>query len=119
MADMIEIPLERAQAFRNLLSAAQRWRSERVGNTANVPWPAAKELLAAVAALDPEPCDHPRSWRIYRVASANADEVCARCATVIVAGLTPLPIPSDDPPPGPVLDDPPTSSPPESSPSSP
>jgi hypothetical protein len=91
--DFVEIPLGRAQAFGGLISAARSWRGSLVPSTSTALWGPTKNLLEAIAALDPKPCDHPRSWRVFRAKSANADEVCGYCGTIVVGGLTESPDP--------------------------
>jgi len=114
----IEIPLSRAQMFGELISAARGWRGGLIPSTSTGLWGPTRNLLSAIAAFDRPPCDHPRSWRVYRVLASDADEVCGYCGSSVVTGLTERPEPSDataSAAPGPVSDDPATSSPPESS----
>jgi hypothetical protein len=89
MSDMVEIPLDRAQAFGALLAAAMEWRDGLIPKTSTGTAPSTVKLLHALTAFDRPPCDHPRSWRVYRSQAQDADEVCARCGTAVVAGLTP------------------------------
>jgi hypothetical protein len=115
-----EIPVERARLLRDLLSAAQTWRGSLIPSTSTGVWMPTRNLLAAIAALDPVPCDHPRSWRVFRISSLNADEGCGYCGTTLVAGITqgpPSPLVLDTI--SPALGDPATSSPQESSSSAP
>lgn len=90
---MIEIPLERAQQFRDLLVACRSWRGSLIPRTSTASWGPVQDLLGAMAVFDGPPCDHPRSWRTYRDQHLQADEVCGRCGAVVVPGLTPLPVP--------------------------
>jgi hypothetical protein len=118
---MVEIPLDRARQFRDLMLAARAWRGGLIPNTSTSTLVPARLLLEAIAALDQEPCEHPRSWRIFRARLADADEVCGYCGTTLVGGLTEIPVPIDRPllPVDRGSDDPGTSSPPGSSSSSP
>jgi hypothetical protein len=118
---MIEIPLERARQFRDLIAAVRHWRGGLIPSTSTGAWGPTKDLLEAITVFDRAPCDHPRSWRIYRDASASADEVCGFCGTTVVGGLTARPVPPNRPllPVEPESDGPATSSPPESSSSAP
>ena len=118
---MVEIPLERARQFRDLVGAARAWRGGLIPSTSTSTLLPTRNLLEALAALDRAPCDHPRSWRIYRSQSAGADEVCGFCGTTVVGGLTEIPVPLDRPllPVDHGSDDPGTSSPPGSSSSAP
>jgi hypothetical protein len=96
---MIEIPLDRARQFRDLVSAVRAWRGGLIPNTSTSTLTPTQNLLEAITVFDQAPCDHPRSWRIYRDASADADEVCGYCGTTVVGGLTAIPAPIDRPPP--------------------
>jgi hypothetical protein len=117
---MIEIPLERARQFQDLIAAARAWRGGLVPKTSTGSWTTTRNLLEAIAVFDQPACDHPRSWRAFRVSSVDADEVCGYCGTTVVGGLTAIPAPIDRPLlPDPGLDAPATSSPPESSSSAP
>lgn len=118
---MIEIPLDRARQFRDLVSAVRAWRGGLIPNTSTSTLTPTQNLLEAITVFDQAPCDHPRSWRIYRDASADADEVCGYCGTTVVGGLTAIPAPIDRPllPVDPGSDDPGTSSLPGSSSSAP
>jgi hypothetical protein len=110
----VEIPLERAQAFGRLISEARGWRGSLIPSTSTGLWGPTRNLLEAITAFDRAPCDHPRSWRVYRVVAADAEEVCGYCGMTVVPGL----IERSDPDPissGPVVSDPTSSSPPESS----
>lgn len=94
---MIEIPLERAQQFRDLMVAARAWRGGLIPNTSTSTLTPTRNLLEAISAFDAGPCDHPRSWRVFRSQSADADEVCGFCGTTVVGGLTAKPIPVNRP----------------------
>lgn len=115
----VEIPLERAQAFGKLVGEARAWRGSLIPSTSTGLWGPTRNLLEAISAFDRAPCDHPRSWRVYRAVSANADEVCGYCGMTVVGGLTPLQQPDESVPGSPGSDPPGSSSPPESSSSSP
>ena len=118
---MVEIPLDRARQFRDLMLSARAWRGGLVPNTSTSTLVPTRMLLEAIAALDQEPCEHPRSWRIFRASVADADEVCGYCGTTVVGGLTAMPDPPNRPllPVVPESDAPATSSPPGSSSSAP
>lgn len=113
----VEIPLERARQFRDLLTAARSWRGALIPATSTATLTPTKGLLEAISVFDQPPCDHPRSWRVFRSQLADADEVCGHCGASIVPGLTALAEPEshDAGFVGPVLVDPATSSPPGSS----
>lgn len=94
---MIEIPLDRARQFRDLISAVRAWRGGLIPSTSTSTLTPTKNLLEAIAVFDQAPCDHPRSWRVFRSRSADADEVCGYCGTTVVGGLTAIPDPIDRP----------------------
>jgi hypothetical protein len=108
----VEIPLRQAQAFGALLTAVRTWRAGLVPKTSTGVWEPTRNLLAAIATFDHPPCDHPRSWRVYRVVASDADEVCGYCGTTTSAGLRELQDPEPVSP-GPVVSDPTSSSPAE------
>ena len=89
MTDMIEIPVERAQWFGNLLTAARGWRSALIPGTSTAAWNEVVGLVTAISAFDPEPCDHPRSWRVFYPNSAGGGEVCGYCGTSVKGSTAP------------------------------
>jgi hypothetical protein len=89
------------EAYDKLLDAARAWRSARIGNTSTCTWPAAQGLIEAVAAFDRPPCDHPRSWWVFSSRSGDADVLCARCASTVVAGFSGHVLPKDHQEPSP------------------
>jgi hypothetical protein len=84
-SSMIEIPLERAQRLGDLVTACRAWREALIPGTSSATWPEVKALLEAVAKLDPEPCQHEKKWRVYRISQVGLppQEECAYCATVL------------------------------------
>ena len=82
--------------YRDLLTAARQWRTEGlIPKTSTASWPSVEKLLAAIAAFDPEPCDHPKSWRVFFSQSADADQICGYCGAILVSGLTIPHLPED------------------------
>lgn len=95
MADMVEMPVERARQFRDLVDAVRRWRGALIPNTSTATLGPTRKLLETIAVFDTQPCEHPRGWRVFSSRSQDADEVCAYCGTTLIAGLTALPLPAD------------------------
>jgi hypothetical protein len=114
----VDIPLEVAQQFRDLLAAARAWRGGLIPNTSTATLTPTRGLLEALSVFDRPACDHPRPWRVYKGTAYDADEYCGYCGTVLVPGITAR-VPSVVDIISPALADPETSSPPESSSSAP
>lgn len=88
---MIEIPLEKAQAFRDLLVAAKNWRSCLIPNTGTAVWSAVAKLQEAIAVFDPPPCGHPRATQVFHTDQSTA---CGRCGAPMSSAWPRATVPS-------------------------
>ena len=82
----------------DVLEAARNWRSNLIEKTSTCTYPAALKLLEAISVFDRQPCDHPRSWRVFSSQLADADELCGYCGKSLVPA-TMIPYPQDPPDP--------------------
>lgn len=84
VGDSANIVLARQyDALLSLLREARVWRGDLVPGTSTGLFTSTSHLLAAIAAFDRQPCQHPRSWRIYRPPIKESPETCGFCGTVL------------------------------------
>ena len=69
-------------AYDPLLKAARDWRESIIPGTSSSSYGPMFTLLAELAKHDPEPCQHPREWRVFRSRKVGTPpfEQCAKCA---------------------------------------
>ena len=70
---------EKMAKLGELLDASRNLRASVIPATSTASQPAMRRFLETVAAFDPAPCDHPRSWRVYFPPIGESPEVCGYC----------------------------------------
>jgi hypothetical protein len=69
-----------------LLAAARAWRTSLIPRTSTGLQPQTSALVAAVAAFDPEPCQHERFGRVFFADSPRQE--CSDCGQPITPTTT-------------------------------
>ena len=93
-APVVTIPETSYAHLLTLLDHARNWRASILPGTSTAGLRQSLDLLSAIAALDKPPCEHPRSWRIFKPESAGGGEICGYCGSSMTPDQDPGSLPS-------------------------